>query len=254
METIHVWDSLVCYDEFNTQAKEFTQNTFINALIESTGQQIVLVLWGDGTMLRAIWEHHEKDIPFLWLNFGHKWFLLNDTSWTFPEISDFIQRKYPLLEVRKNEHLLWMAFNDVNIYSPEGKAISLDMDIGLWKISLWWDGAIIATPAGSTGHSKSYGGPILPHKSENVVVSPKWNIESQSPKVLDDYFPISIRNSWRMYPLWINIDGNLSQLTNQDEEIRLEIRKSSQNVTLLISENHTRDWDNKVLLEQGFIS
>lgn len=254
MKTLQSWNSLICYDEFNIDAKEFAHNTFIAALLKSIKGRVVIVLWWDGTMLRAIWKHHQENIPFLGLNFWHKWFLLNDTSWTFPEIPEFTQRKYPLLEVRKNWVEIWIAFNDVNIYSPQWKAISLDMDIGLGKISLWWDGAIIASPAGSTGHSKSYGWPILPHKSENIVISPKWNIDPQSPKVIDDQFPIHIKNSWRMYPLWINIDGILSETTQQDEEIRLEIRKSSRNIILLISEKHTINWDNKVLLEQGFNS
>lgn len=95
---------------------------------------------------------------------------------------------------------------------------------------------------------------MLPHKSENLVITPKGNIGSQSPKVIDDPSVIRIENKERKYPLAINIDGTLCSLSQQDEDIAIEIVKSSQKVALLISKHHLTDWDNKVLEEQGFTS
>lgn len=59
-------------------------------------------------------------------------------------------------------------------------------------------------------------------------------------------------NAGRKYPLAINIDWEQVYISEIDEEVSLEVRKSAQSVKLLISENHLQDWDNKVLQEQGF--
>jgi NAD kinase len=191
-------NSLTYYDQFsyerNGNMREFLQNTFLDTLLESINMQCILVLGGDGTMLRAIGEHAEKELPFLGINFGHKGFLLNDPTWIFPELWNFEERLYPLLEISKNEEKIGNAFNDIHLYSPEGKALGLEISNDAGKVELWGDGVIIATPAGSTGHSKSYGGPVIPHKSEALVITPKGNISSASSKVIDDSFPLSIKN------------------------------------------------------------
>ena len=162
------YNSHIFYDEFsyerNGELRDFVSSTFISALLQSISQQCILVLGWDGTMLRAISQHAEKEIPFVWINFGHKGFLLNHPHWIFPDIPKFVSRQYPLLELRNIWEFMGNAFNDIHLYSPEGKAISLEISNGEGLLKLWWDGAIIATPAGSTWHSKSYGWPVLPHK------------------------------------------------------------------------------------------
>lgn len=252
------YDSKIYYDDFsfqkNIHLREFLSSNRAKKLLEQVKEKCILVLGWDGTMLRAIGEHHGENIPFLWVNFGHKGFLLNDYMWIEWEPRKYESREYPLLDVSQNKQRLWSAFNDVHIYSPEWKAISLDMDIWVWNVSLWWDGVIIATPAWSTWHSKSYHGPILPHKSENLVISPKWNIKTQTPKVIDNPSPISIKNTGRKFPFALNIDGVQQFISEQDKDVEIEIQKSSRNVHLLISSEHSRDWDNKVLAEQGFNS
>ena len=250
------FNSIVYYDRYNydtnSNLREFSQNTYITTLLESIQRRCVLVLWGDGTMLRAIREHTSEDIPFLGINFWHKGFLLNHPNWIYPEMLEFSTRRYPLLDVTAQGKVLWKAFNDINIYSPEWKAISLHVDIWSGQTELWGDGLILATPAGSTGHSQSYGWPILPHSNKSLVLTPKGNISPQKPKSLDDTHKIVIRNRWRKYPLWVNLDGEQMLTTQLNESFELEIKKSQQEVELLIAKDHLRDWDNKVLWEQGF--
>ena len=249
-------DSHIYYDSYsyerNGNLRDFAKNTFITSLIESIGRKCIVVLGGDGTMLRAIREHASEDIPFLGVNFWHKGFLLNHPSWIYPGIPEFSTRKYPLLDITSQGETLWKAFNDINIYSPEWKAISLHVDIWSGQTELWGDGLILTTPAGSTGHSQSYGWPILPHSNKSLVLTPKGNISPQKPKSLDDTHKIVIRNTWRKYPLWVNLDGEQILITELNESLELEIKKSQQEVELLIATPHLRDWDNKVLWEQGF--
>jgi len=56
--------------------------------------------------------------------------------WTQGEEAIYKERIYPLLEVSQNDKRLTAAFNDINLYSPEGKALSLDIDIGAGKLAL----------------------------------------------------------------------------------------------------------------------
>lgn len=250
------YNSLLFYDEYafqrNAAMRELLENTILNTLLESVREQCILVLWGDGTMLRAIAEHNEKELPFLGINFGHKGFLLNNPNWIFPEIGTFERRDYPLLEVIKNGAYVGHAFNDIHLYSPEWKVLSLEISHEAGKVKLWGDGVLLSTPAGSTGHSKSYGWPVLPHKNESLIITPKGNITPQSPKVIDDSSSLHIKNMDRKYPLALNLDWVQNFISQSDESLEIEIKKSQRKVRLLIESSHLRDWDNKVMQEQGF--
>lgn len=93
---------------------------------------------------------------------------------------------------------------------------------------------------------------MLPHKSEALVITPKGNITPASPKVIDDSFPLRIQNTCRKYPFALNIDGVQNFVSQNDEDIEIEIKKSQKKVRLLIDRTHLKDWDNKVMQEQGF--
>lgn len=256
MKTIQVWTSTVCYDEYALEQKpelaEFLQNKNLTTLLSRVARKVVLVLGGDGTMLRAIRENHEQGIPFLWINFWSLGFLLNDKKWV-SEWSHFIQRTYPLLEIRNNWKSLWVGFNDVNLYSPEWKLTSLQISLEwMWDLDLRWDGALIATPAGSTWHSKSYFWPVIPHINKAFIITPKWNSTPEAPKIIPNNTTIHIKNTWRRFDLGVNLDGVQVYKSESGEEVCLEIQKLQESVTLLIEKDHTENWDWKVMQQQWF--
>jgi len=122
----------------------------------------------------------------------------------------------------------------------------------MWELTLSWDGALVATPAGSTGHSKSYFWPVIPHASSSLIITPKGNSSPEAPKIITDTSTINISNSGRKFPLAVNIDGVQRFVSQYDEKVDLEITKLSDTVTLLIESNHTSDWDAKVMQQQWF--
>ena len=211
-------------------------------------------------MLRAVKEIYKKDVPFLWINFGSKWFLLNDKN-NFSlfqrdsskmERLELVRRKYPLLEVKENNDLIWTALNDVNLYSPDGKVVDIDINLCQnQKTNIKWDWVIISTPAGSTGHNKSYNWPMLPHTSNHLIITPKWSLTPSSSKIISNEKAIFIENAWRKNSLGVNVDGNQILL---GEDVKLEISKSKKQVEFLILESYLENWDSKVLWEQGFNS
>ena len=264
MKQINIHNSTVYYDDWNIdekpELKEFIEGEAIKTIITSIPQDIIMVLGGDGTMLEWIWKYHNDGRPFLWINFGHKWFLLNDQKWIWDN-TEFLTRNYPLLEVTCNGEFQWVAFNDVNIYSPSWKVLKLDISReDIWKIEFKWDGAIVCTPAGSTGHSNSYRWPALPHEANMLIITPKWNIEDETPKlILWNEKPLIIQNIKRKFKLAVNIDGGEDEESGDEgyvsqygESVTIEIKKIPNRVKLLISQNHIQNWDNKVMQAQWF--
>lgn len=258
MKTEQIWNHILCYDEYDLEnkphLKDFLNTQNIHQTLKQFSEKIILVLGWDGTMLRAIRENYNWGKPFLWINFGHKWFLLNDQEWIQNNTGKYITRNYPLIEIKKNWESLWVWFNDVNIYSPNGKVLNLDISNGFWNLPLDGDGVIIATPAGSTWHSKSYGWPILLHDINALVVTPKGNLVTQSSKTVQDDKTIVVRNRDRRFEMNVNIDGVFSYQSEYGEKVSLEVQKSSQSVQLIIASDHASDWDNKLLSEQWFSS
>ena len=96
MKQIEFNKSIICYDDYNID-KNQNLNDFLNSdllkeLINNFKEKIIVVLGWDGTMLRAIKENYDKNMPFLWINFWHKWFLLNSKDSINPN-TDFVERK-----------------------------------------------------------------------------------------------------------------------------------------------------------------
>lgn len=84
MKTIELWNSRVCYDDYNLNSKpelqEYLDPSKLEQVISRVWTDVIVVLWWDGTMLRAIRENYQDTIPFLGINFWTLGFLLNDKS------------------------------------------------------------------------------------------------------------------------------------------------------------------------------
>ncbi len=247
--------SLISYENYSFEHNELLRDFVLSGqaqkVIDSLKHEVILVLGWDGAMLSAVSEYADKELPFLGINFGHKGFLLNHLSW-IQENTSYTSRQYPLLEVRFWENILGTAFNDVHIYSPEGKVVELDISHPLGNLSLRGDGCIVATPAGSTGHSKSYLGPVLPHNTSNLVLTPKGNIAYEGAKILPQTGVLKIVKVWRKQELNINLDGRKVLHTPSQEDMTLHISLAKKQVEILISKKYEQEWDAKVMQEQGF--
>lgn len=261
MKQIEIHWSFICYDDYHLEEKkelvDFLECDYLKQIVDSFEEKVIVVLGWDGTMLRAIKEHYKKWFPFLWINFGHKWFLLNSKDVIKPNMS-YVERKYPLIEVEIESNWITkkaIAVNEIDIRAGNGKMISLDISLSKRQaINIEWDGIIVSTPAGSTGYNSSLGWPIIPHTLNAFVITPKapWKPKWQTPILINDSEVIEIKNVWRRLFTEIYCDGKEFLITQDGLQTQITIKKSKDAVRVIIASEYIDIWDNKVLQEQGF--
>jgi NAD+ kinase len=147
---------------------------------------IVLVLGGDGTFLRAIRAVAEVDVPILGVNLGKVGFLSKiEASELETVLEQVIHGEFSIDERmaaraaihpggREEPSETHIALNDVVVARGAlARVVRLDVAIGpSHVVTLIADGLVISTPTGSTGYSFSAGGPIVEPSTRNLIVTP----------------------------------------------------------------------------------
>ncbi len=129
---------------------------------------LVLVLGGDGTMLRALYRLLGTGIPAIGVNFGRVGFLTaiaeSDLDSQLPRVFAGEHRviELPTLELELDGQRRF-AVNDVVAASATvGRMVELSWTVGGEPLGRQaCDGIICATPPGSTAYNLSNGGPVL---------------------------------------------------------------------------------------------
>lgn len=153
--------------------------------------ECILVLGGDGTLIRAATRVESMKIPLIGVNMGTLGYLceLEETT-VFSAIDRLMQDQFTLEErimltgsggAEGKPHL---ALNDVVIHWA-GDLSMLQLLVyvnGEFLTTYHADGLIVATPTGSTGYSMSAGGPIVDPKARMLLLTPinAHDLNSQS--------------------------------------------------------------------------
>lgn len=145
---------------------------------------LVVVLGGDGSILRtASWMGHQQ-VPVLGVNLGRLGFLADyqpdEVRTTFDEIAagHFRLVDHLLLEFEiirgGHPHARGLAVNEVSVLAgPPFSMIEVGLRVdGQLATTYRGDGLIVSTPVGSTAHSLSAGGPILRKDLDVVLFTP----------------------------------------------------------------------------------
>jgi nicotinate (nicotinamide) nucleotide adenylyltransferase len=149
--------------------------------------ELIVVVGGDGTMLRAIRQHWRRRLPFFGINTGHLGFLLNDSPQADAHEQDLVLYHLPLLLVElesiDGRRTSALAFNDAWVERATGQTAWLKLMINdVERIEkLVADGVLIATAAGSTSYARAMGATPLPLYTpalllvgSNVLHPPHW--------------------------------------------------------------------------------
>ncbi|MGI6226410.1 MAG: NAD(+)/NADH kinase [Peptococcales bacterium] len=142
---------------------------------------VVVVLGGDGTFLRAARFLAGFEIPILGINLGYLGFLTEiEVNELYFYLEKMLNGDYHIEErimltgrVKRNEEWIgeFCALNDFVINKGSfARLITLDTFLGdEFVASYSADGIIISTPTGSTAYSLSAGGPIV-HPTLNICI------------------------------------------------------------------------------------
>ena len=147
---------------------------------------VLFVLGGDGTFLRAARAVAEIDVPLLGVNLGKVGFLskveadeledvlerIADGDYTLEERMALEGRIHPGGGEPRPDRLL--ALNDIVIARGAlARVCRLDVAIDDTHLATFVaDGLVVASPTGSTGYSFSAGGPIVEPGSRTLIVTP----------------------------------------------------------------------------------
>jgi len=142
--------------------------------------QVIVALGGDGFMLETLHANLGAQRPIYGMNRGSIGFLMNDYSEDeLPARIAVAERAviHPLrmlaLDSRRRQHRA-LAINEVSLLRQTHQSAKLRISIdGQERMSeLICDGAMVATPAGSTAYNLSAHGPIIPIKAQVLALTP----------------------------------------------------------------------------------
>jgi len=148
------------------------------------GCELVLVLGGDGTFLRAAELARNAGIPVLGVNLGRIGFLAEAEAEHIDQVLDHVvARDYRVEErltldvvVRQKGRLIeqgW-ALNEMSLEKgPRLGVLGVVVEIDGRPVSTFGcDGVLVSTPTGSTAYAFSAGGPVLWPDLEAILVVP----------------------------------------------------------------------------------
>lgn len=139
----------------------------------SGGCELVLVIGGDGSILRAAEISHGTNVPLLGINLGHVGFLAEaEVEDVASVLEAIVERHYSIedrltLDVRVSvdgaEVFRTFAVNEASVEkAARERMLEVVVEVDNRPLSRFGgDGVVCATPTGSTAYSFSAGGPIV---------------------------------------------------------------------------------------------
>ena len=165
---------------------------------------IIIVVGGDGFMLKTLKKLHHLKKPFYGINSGNYGFLMNKLN---PKklLNNLKKVKsvqiHPLEMIvvnKKNQKKKSIAINEVSILRQSKQAASIQILLGKKIVikKLVSDGILVSTPAGSTAYNLSVHGPILDLNSKKLAITPisPFRPRRWKGKIFSDKSKILIKN------------------------------------------------------------
>ena len=210
--------------------------------------QIVLVIGGDGTMLRAARTVYGREIPLLGINQGYLGFLTEVEVEHLKEAlqqllsGDYgIERRMMLSGkvYRDNQCIADVnALNDFVVTKGAlSRIIKMELYLGDQLVDRYHgDGLIFSTPTGSTGYSLSAGGPIVYPAMDLCIVAPICpHSLIARPIIFSPEHGLTVRMDSNNAPAMLTVDGqNGVELKKGD---RIEIGMAEHDTCLIVLEN-----------------
>jgi len=209
-------------------------------ILHTEGKQtdMILVLGGDGTLLRAAKDTAQAKIPVIGVNLGTLGYLAEvERTNLKPALDQLLAGDYTIEErmmlkgqVFRNGKILedCCALNDVAIVR-NGRLQMLYFQIfvnGKFLKEYFADGMIVATPTGSTGYNMSAGGPIVEPAANLLLLTPVCPHTLQNRSVIlkaEDEILIRVRKreGYEQANMDVTFDGGTSVGLEPGDEVRI---------------------------------
>ncbi|HAF27262.1 MAG TPA: NAD(+) kinase [Lachnospiraceae bacterium] len=208
----------------------------------------IIVLGGDGTLLKASVDTMDLDIPLLGINLGTMGFMAEVERGEISEaVKALSEGRYSIEErmmldgelcTDDGEKKEFHALNDIVLTRTGSlKIVSFDIYVNGQLLSTYSaDGVIISTPTGSTGYNMSAGGPIVSPRAKLLLLTPicPHAITAKS-IVLSDSDEISVEvglgHNGERQEVECNFDGSPSLRLFTGDRVRI---KRSERVTKFV--------------------
>lgn len=200
--------------------------------------EMLVVLGGDGTLLRSVSLLPRPGIPVLTINYGRGGYLMEVEPAQLEEaVEEVLEERY---EVEKTMMLSFTleggkladALNEAYISATvPGKIIEFRVkrgEMGLYEAVA--DALIISTPIGSTAYAYSAGGPAVEDTVESAVLVPVCPITNTRPVVLSVAEPFSVEVESKV-GVQVLIDGHVQR--RFERSVSLTVKKSENHVSFV---------------------
>ncbi len=210
-----------CFTSTGDDAKHAAPEA--DAIAQET--ECVLVLGGDGTLIRAASKLVEQNMALIGVNLGTLGYLCElEESNVFAAVDELMEEHYTvekrmmlcgygIKQSEKTERKV--ALNDIVIHRTGAlSVVNLIVFVnGEYLNTFRADGIIISTPTGSTGYNMSAGGPIVDPKASMIIITPinAHNLNSRSIVIgAEDEVMIEIgeRRSQKDETVEVSFDGD----------------------------------------------
>lgn len=209
--------------------------------------QMVLVIGGDGTMLRAARTVYGREIPLLGINQGYLGFLTEiEVEYLADSLRQLLNGDYEIerrmmlsAQVYRNEECIAdvNALNDLVVTKGAlSRIIKMELYLDEQLVERYHgDGLIFSTPTGSTGYSLSAGGPIVYPAIDLCIVAPICpHSLIARPVIFSPEQGLTLRMDSNNAPAMLTVDGqNGVELKKGD---RIEIGKAQHDTCLIVLE------------------
>jgi NAD+ kinase len=200
---------------------------------------LLLVMGGDGSILRALHRSAGHIRPIFGINIGSLGFLTCLGSDDYMRAVDsviegsYVLSTRSLLDVSitgpEKNFPLERALNDVTISRGErSQLVKLQASIdGLPLTEYHADGLIVATPTGSTAYSLAAGGPILMPDSGALVITPICpHVLSNRSLVISDKSEVVI-SAVGNHEVFVTVDGRTPHALKPGQRVALRLSPQS---------------------------
>ena len=205
---------------------------------------LIIVVGGDGTILRVARDLACWNVPVLGINLGHKGFLAEIEVEQMERFLQYISNnQYSYQERMMMETRLmrgdqelgkYLALNDIVVSrGPFSRIIKVETYVNEdFMESYSGDGVIVSTPTGSTGYSLSAGGPIVNPTMNLFVITPicPHSLYNRS-VIINGADTMKLRVDSRLVQVVLTVDGQV-RFALEDED-KIIVKKSDQKIKMV---------------------